>query len=102
MAIVSIVNVVFWAIMALAFFILYSKGKEFTKVYEKEIDPIGKTVLMHPTQDGPVVDDAILKLQPVFKVIKSIFKLSEYAMFISVVAAIITVVIGLTEFFNIL
>lgn len=59
---VSLFNAVFWAIMAIAFFILYNRGIEFNKDFEKAIYVVGKEVLIHQTPHGPVVDDARITL----------------------------------------
>ena len=86
--------------MAIAFFILYNKGKEFTKDFEKAIDVKGKEVLIHQTSSGPVINDARITLIPVFDAMSSIFKLTEYATIISIIAAIVTFITELLKIFN--
>ncbi|MCZ3364893.1 MULTISPECIES: hypothetical protein [Methanobacterium] len=97
---ISIFNVIFWIIIAIAFYILYNKGKEFTKDFENAKNPLGKEALIHQTSSGPVIDDARIKLMSVFDAMSSIFKLTEYATIISIIAAIVTFITELLKIFN--
>lgn len=98
---VSILNVVFWVIMSIIFFILYRKGNQFTENFEESINILGKEVLLFPTQDGEyVMNDARITLKPALDATSSIFKLSEYATIISIIAAVFTAVIGMIETLN--
>ncbi len=99
--VVNIFYVVFWVIMSITFFILYSKGNQFTENFKEATNIVGKKVLLHPTRDGDlVVDDARITLKPALDATSSIFKLSGYATVISIIAAVFTAVIGLIETLN--
>lgn len=97
MRFMSLVNfdsrAIFWIIITILFAILYIRSKDLRDKFEKELNiKKGDPGLVFPLQNG---ENHFFNpkpyLQPVFLLLSNIFKLSEFALIISAIAALFTI-----------